>query len=181
VVVLIRSPLAFIDPEGDTLTFGLAEGTLSTGLSFAASGAFSATPSATLGTVGPVMVYAEDGHLDNVTTFTLTTAAATGSYPFTLGLGFKKADVPDSFCLDISTAQVVVKRRWNDGSVKHAIVSGHASLTQNVARTITVIRGHAAPGTALTSSDIQTAAPTASVQCGALGTVNLSSHCLPAR
>jgi hypothetical protein len=106
--------------------------------------------------------------------FQLTTAAASGTYPFTLGMGFAKGDAPSNVTTDLATAQVVVKRRWNDGSVKHAIIAGRAALTQNIARTINLSAGAQASGTALTASDIQSANPSASVQCGALGTVSLS-------
>jgi len=43
----------------------------------------------------------------------------------------------------------------NDGSVKHAIVSGRAALTQNTAKTVAVSLGTPASGTALTASSIQ--------------------------
>jgi hypothetical protein len=110
-----------------------------------------------------------------VTQFSLTSSAATGTQPFSMGIGFKKGDVPASFATSLDNYQVTVKRTWNDGSVKHAIIAGRAPLVQNVARTVTVTRGTAPGGTALTSADITAAAPSASVQCGALGTVNLSS------
>jgi hypothetical protein len=158
-------------------TYGLAEGTLTSGLTLSADGTFSAAADAALGQTGELMVYGENEvvGVDPVTSFQLTTTAASGTYPFTIGLGFGEGDVPASISFDISTVQVIVKRRWNDGSVKHANVSGRAALTQNVASTIQVSRGTVAPGTALTSADIVTAAPTASVQCGAFGTVSLAN------
>lgn len=110
-----------------------------------------------------------------ITSFTLETTAANGTYPFTAGVGFKKGDVPSSFTCDLANYQVNVLRTWSDGSVKHAIVSGRAALTQNVPLTVTVSTGTPPAGTALTASDIQAAAPSASIQCGAIGTVNLSS------
>lgn len=112
-----------------------------------------------------------------VTNFTLTTAAASGTSPFTLGIAFRKGDVPSSIVLDLPNTnyQVAIKRSWNDGSVKHAIISGRAALTQNVPLTVTVNRGAAPSGNALTATSIQAAAPVASVQCGSFGTVSLSS------
>jgi hypothetical protein len=95
-----------------------------------------------------------------------------------VGLGFRKGHLPAGAPLttDLTNYQVVVKRTWSDGSVKHAIFSGRAPLTQNTTRTVSVIAGGTAPtGTALTAASIQAAAPSASVQCGSLGTVNLSS------
>jgi hypothetical protein len=110
-----------------------------------------------------------------ITSFQLTSAAASATYPFSIGLGIKKGDAPSDITTDLVNAHVDVKRRWSDGSVKHAIVSGRAALTQNVAKTVNVLTGTQASGAALTNSDIEAAAPSASVQCGALGTVNLSS------
>lgn len=116
----------------------------------------------------------------NFTSFNLTTTAASGTYPFSIGVGFKKGDVPDNVTTDLSTAQVVVKRRWNDGSAKHAIISGRALLTQNVARSVSISTGSQSSGTALTASDIQAAAPSAEVVFDSFGspslpTVSLSS------
>jgi hypothetical protein len=70
----------------------------------------------------------------------------------------------------------VVKRRWNDGSVKHAIVSGRATLAANtpldVVATPTSQQANAGLPR-LTAADIQAAAPSAVVQCGSLGVVSL--------
>lgn len=120
-------------------------------------------------------VSAGSGAAVNKTFFTLTTTAASGTYPFTVGVGFRKGEVQaGQVGTDLSQYQVVVKRTWNDGSVKHAIISGRASLTQNVARTVNVNSGATPTGTVLTLSQLQTLAPTASVQWGSIGTVSLS-------
>lgn len=108
------------------------------------------------------------------TSFQLTTAASSATYPFSVGLAMRKGDA-SSIALNLSNYQVIVKRTWGDGSIKHAIVSGRAALTQNVPLTVTVTAGAAPGGTDLTASSIQAAAPTASVQCGSNGTVSLSS------
>ena len=111
------------------------------------------------------------------TTFGLTSAAVSGTHPFgPVGLFFKNGDIPSSIALSGQiSAQLTVKRAWDDGSVKHCIVVGRAAFTQNVLKTITVTQGTTSGGSALTSASIATAAPTASIQCGAIGTVNLSS------
>lgn len=113
----------------------------------------------------------------DITTFTITSTAGGSSLPFVVGHVFAKGDVPSGTPIGAdSGVQVTVKRRWNDGSVKHAIISGRKTLTANVASTITLqTNGTVAGGASLTSADIQTAAPSASIQCGAIGTVNLSS------
>lgn len=107
--------------------------------------------------------------------FTLTSTQS-GTLPFTLALPFKKGDVTNGPILSgITNYQSVVKRLWNDGSIKHVIVSGRASFTANVPINVVASNGTAPTGTNLSAASIQTAAPTASVQCGAIGTVNLSS------
>src|SRR5262245_54163735 len=98
----------------------------------------------------------------------------TGILPFTVGLAFKKGEMMGAPVLDIPNQQVIVKRRWNDNSVKHAVASGHAALTANTLQTINVVSG-TAPSGALTPTDIQVANPQASVSLGSYGTVSLSS------
>jgi hypothetical protein len=110
-----------------------------------------------------------------LTNFSLTTTAASGTYPFTIGLSFKKGDVPASISTDLTNYQATVKRTWNDGSAKHIIVSGRAELVQNVARMVVVNPGTPPTGTALTSADITAANPSASIQCGSIGTLTLAS------
>ncbi len=109
--------------------------------------------------------------------FQLTSAVGGSEVPFTIGYAFRKGDVPNgtSLTLDAGTAQVIVKRRWNDNSVKHAVISGHVGLAAGVPLAIEVVNGAGSSSSALTSADIQTAAPSASVQCGSIGTVSLAS------
>jgi hypothetical protein len=109
-----------------------------------------------------------------VTSFLLT-SGMTGTLPFTLGLGFKKGDVTGAPGLDIQDYQVTVKKRWNDNTVKHAIVSGHVFLSANNPRSINVLAsGSPSSGQSLTAANIQAANPSVSVRCGTIGTVNLS-------
>lgn len=90
-------------------------------------------------------------------------------------MGCKKGDFTGGFVIpDLTNYQVDVLRTWNDGSVKHARISGRAALTADVTRTINIAAGTPPTATPLTATDIETAAPTASIQCGAIGTVNLS-------
>ena len=109
-----------------------------------------------------------------VTSFKLQSPLS-GTFPFTVGLGFKKGDVPSAVSLNLPNQQVVVKSSWNDGSVKHAIASGRAAFTANTPLTVNVLPQAGSSGTATTCSNIQTAAPTASVQLGSIGTVSLAS------
>jgi hypothetical protein len=110
--------------------------------------------------------------------FQLTSAVGGANLPYTIGYAFAKGAVPSGTALavDQGTAQLVVKRQWNDGSVKHVVVSGHATIgSAGGSQAIQIAAGTPTGGTALTSANIVAAAPTASVQCGAIGTVTLTS------
>lgn len=109
-----------------------------------------------------------------ITSFQLT-SPNNGTFPFTVGLGFKKGDVPAGASLGIANSQMIVKSTWNDGSAKMAIASGRVPLAANTPLTVNVLAGAASGGTALTCASIQAAAPSASIQFGAVGTVNLSA------
>ncbi len=113
----------------------------------------------------------------SIATFTLTSPVAQALAPFMLGHGFRKGDVPAGTPLRLSEpyGRVVVKRRWRDGSVKHAIIVGRTDLDANVPKQISIVVGSPATASDLTSANIQLAAPAASVQCGSIGTVSLSS------
>jgi hypothetical protein len=109
-----------------------------------------------------------------ITSFQVT-SPLTGTFPFTVGLGFKKGDAPSGASLSVTNGQVVPKSSWSDGSVKTAIASGRAALVANTPLTVNVLAGGTSGGTAKTCADIQTAAPSASIQLGGIGTVSLSS------
>jgi hypothetical protein len=109
-----------------------------------------------------------------ITSFQLT-SPLTGTFPFTVGLGFKKGDAPSGASLSVTNGQVVPKSSWSDGSVKTAIASGRAALVANTPLTVNVLAGGTSGGTAKTCADIQTTAPSASIQLGSIGTVALSS------
>src|SRR5258706_4366133 len=111
--------------------------------------------------------------------FRLTsTLAGTNLLPFTIGYAFQKGAFAGGTTLTLdqgAASQVLVKRLWNDGSIKHAVISGHATLTVNAPLAIQIAAGTPSGGAALTSLDILAALPTASVQCGAIGTVQLAT------
>jgi hypothetical protein len=110
--------------------------------------------------------------------FQLTSAVGGADLPYTIGYAFAKGTFPAGTALAVNqgTAQIVVKRQWNDGSIKHVIVSGHVSIpAAGGSQAIQIASGTPTGGAALTSVNIVSAAPTASVQCGAIGTVTLTS------
>ena len=113
-----------------------------------------------------------------------STFSGTNLLPFTVGYAFQKGAFASGTTLALdqgATSQVVVKRSWNDGSIKHAVVSGHATLTANVPLDLQIAAGTPSGGTVLTSLDIATAVPTASVVCGAVGVTLTSLLATPFR
>jgi hypothetical protein len=109
-----------------------------------------------------------------LTTFQLSSAQS-GVAPFTLGIALRKGQTIGPISTNIVSSQVIIMRRWNDNSVKLAIISGIESFSQpNTAVTVQVLDQAGAGGTNLTSANIQTAAPTATVDFGGGVTVNLA-------
>src|SRR5262249_58904091 len=109
--------------------------------------------------------------------FQLTSATGGADLPYTIGYAFAKGAFPagTSLTVDQGTAQIVTKRQWNDGSIKHVLVSGHVSIAAaGGTQAIQIGAGTATGGTARTSADIASAAPPASVQRGAIRPVNLT-------
>lgn len=116
--------------------------------------------------------------MTTVTSFALTSPLTQGAAPVAVGQGFKKGDVPAGQYLttDQSGLSCIPLATWNDGSLKHARIVGTVPLTANAPLTVNLSAIASAPvGTALTSASITTVNPSASVQCGSLGTVNLAA------
>lgn len=114
----------------------------------------------------------------------LVSQTTQASAPFCFAQPFAQGECATSVvCAGATSYQVTVLRRWPDGSVKHASISGFAAITastnspayNNNPTTLTLSSGTPPTGSNLTAASIATAAPTASVQCGALGTVTLGS------
>jgi len=111
--------------------------------------------------------------------YQLTSAVGGTSLPYSIGYAFPKGAFTSGTTLtvDQGTAQIMVKRSWNDGSIKHVVVSGHVTIpSAGGSQAIQISAGAPSGGTVLTSTDIQNAAPTASIQCGSIGTVTLASQ-----
>lgn len=110
-------------------------------------------------------------------TFSLTATATNVAAPFSLAQAFKRGTVPTGTSVGVSgaNAQVVAKNTWPDGSLKLALVSGTANLSAGVPATVTIFAGTASSGTALTTSDLQTAlTQPVSIGCGTFGTATWS-------
>lgn len=109
-----------------------------------------------------------------IASFTLTSTVGGSSLPFSIGHAFKQGDVPSGATLGADTAvQVTSKNFWPDGSLKFAIISGRKTLTINVPATVTLATGGTvASGSTLTTTDLRATGVTASITCGAFGTVS---------
>jgi hypothetical protein len=113
-----------------------------------------------------------------ITTLSLSSPITQGSAAFAVGQGFKKGDIPAGQYLTTDQLNVscIPLAKWNDGSLKHARIVGSVSLTANVPLALNLSSTTSSPvGSQLTSANITAANPSASVQCGSLGTVTLSS------
>lgn len=110
-----------------------------------------------------------------LTTFQLTSVQS-GVAPFTVGVALRKGQSIGPLSTNVVSSQAVVMRRWNDNSVKHCIISGIAAFAQpNSSVTIQVIDQAGSGGASLTSANISSAAPTATVDFGDGHPVNLVS------
>ena len=83
----------------------------------------------------------------------------TGRLPFTIGQPFKRGDVPSGVGIvaDCAEFQADIRNRWEDGSVKFAVLSGLADMTAGAAQPVTVAVGGAEQATGLTESALLTA------------------------
>ncbi|HEX5684403.1 MAG TPA: hypothetical protein VFY73_10270 [Ideonella sp.] len=106
------------------------------------------------------------------TTLQLTSATGGTKLPFTIGQALRQGDVPASQVLvaDLPGFQFVVKNRWPDGSAKFAVLSGRATLSPQVPKTVTL---STAPddgaSKAIGPASLAKAGLTASVQFGSYG------------
>jgi len=109
--------------------------------------------------------------------FQVTSVTGGSLVPFTLGHAFREGDVPTGKAVvaDIADFQAVVKNRWPDGSVKFAILSGHAPMSANVAKTVVLSAANPpAAGSPVTLAQLKATGATASIAYGAYGTVSWS-------
>lgn len=128
---------------------------------------------ATSGTI--TITPASSGSGPLATNFQLTSSVGGTDVPFTLGHVFKQADVPSGQIANTSDTtnwQCDIRTTWPDGSAKFCVLSGRKTLTAGVAATINLTSAAPAGGTALTTTDLKNTGITASIGCGAFGTVS---------
>lgn len=104
--------------------------------------------------------------------FTLTSPTTSTAAAFCIGYAFRKGDVPaaTSVVADIEHLQVTPKNYWPDGSLKFAVIAGHAPLTANVPLTVNLSAGSTASGSVLSLADLRATGVTAAIECGSFGT-----------
>ena len=105
----------------------------------------------------------------------LTSGAAAGVRGWTVGHAFRKGDVPNLVTGVGEPIQCDVRNRWNDGSVKFAILSGVSSFSST--HSIQLAAGVPASGAAITESRILTilGAGDFVIGLGSFGSVSLKS------
>ncbi len=100
----------------------------------------------------------------------------TGNAPFTLGFSFVKGHVASGqnvAASNLAEMQVVPKNYWSDGSLKYAIISGHAALTADTPLVVTLGPSTSDPnGSPLTLSDLKATGLTAAIDCESYGSVS---------
>lgn len=110
-------------------------------------------------------------------TFGVLSSVGGADLPFTFGHVFKQGDVPSGSYVDsdLTDWQCVPTTTWPDGSLRHAIISGRATCTQNVRKDIALsVSVTDRSGTVLTETDLAAALPTVTIQGGS-HTTTLSS------
>lgn len=101
--------------------------------------------------------------------FGLLSSVGGSNLPFAFGHVFRQGDVPAGQFVDadLTDWQCVPTTYWPDGSLRHAIIAGRATCTQNVTKTITLSTAASdRSGTALTESDLSSALPTVTLVAG---------------
>ena len=106
--------------------------------------------------------------------FSLASSQASAAAPFCIGFAFRKGDIPAGQAVtgSIPNVQVTPKNLWPDGSLKFAIVAGRAALAANTPLAVLLAAGAPSSGTNLSLADLKATGLTASVGCGAFGTVD---------
>jgi hypothetical protein len=105
--------------------------------------------------------------------FSLLSATSVQDAPYTLGFAFRRGQLPANRTVapSVGQMQVAIKNRWNDGSIKFAVLSGRATLAANVPlhvglSPVPVVTAPAALGL----PDLRRANPTAEIAASGIGT-----------
>jgi hypothetical protein len=106
--------------------------------------------------------------------FSLVSSSSAGQAPFCIGYAFRKGDIPagKSVVGNIANLQVTPKNVWPDGSLKFAVIAGHAALTAGISSTVDLSAGAPSTGTHLTTVDLKATGVVAAIGCGSFGTAS---------
>lgn len=107
-------------------------------------------PPAAFSVTGGTSTSKSCGSASGLPALTLTSAAASGTYPWTFGQAFRRGDVPSGSYItgDSNNFQADVRNRWSDGSVKFAVLSGVSTFAQNQAKVVSLSTTSSAPASA---------------------------------
>lgn len=107
--------------------------------------------------------------------FTVQAPTVQALAPVALGFAFRKGDVPagSSVAAGSGTLQVTPRNWWPDGSLKFAQLAWRGAVSPTPTA-VTLVPGSAGSGAALTLADLQATGVSASIGCGAYGTVSWS-------
>jgi hypothetical protein len=109
-------------------------------------------------------------------TIRLSASSAVKSAPYCLGYAFRRGDVPAGKVLvgDTGKTQVIPKNVWPDGSLKFAVISGHADVTAAAETNVglVLVAAPVTPPSQLSTAKLRATEIVAAVGCGAYGTVN---------
>lgn len=107
----------------------------------------------------------------------LTSTIGGRNLPFTFGQVFAKGHIPRASDIVANGAriQAVVRNRWDDGSVRFAVISGHADFQVRTPLMLTLTAGNPGTRNHLENSKLRDANPDASISFGPFGTVTLAS------
>jgi hypothetical protein len=97
--------------------------------------------------------------------------------PVALGFAFRQGDVPagNGVTADSGLLQVTPRNYWPDGSLKFAQLVWRGAVGP-APTTVSLIAGSSASGAALTLANLQATGLSASIACGAYGTVSWSGN-----
>ena len=150
-------------------TVSLDSGSLPSGVTKTGN-ILSATGSATITTTSALSWSVVDSEVSaTLPTFGVLSTVGGTNLPFTYGHVFKEGDVPSGQYVnsDLTDWQCVPTTYWPDGSVRHAIISGRATCTSNVLKSIALsVSSSDRSGTTLTETNLASALPTVTLQAG---------------
>lgn len=150
-------------------TVSLDSGSLPSGVTKTGN-ILSATGSATITTTSALSWSVIDSEVSTtLPTFGVLSTVGGTDLPFTYGHVFKEGDVPSGQYVnsDLTDWQCVPTTYWPDGSVRHAIISGRATCTSNVLKSIALsVSSSDRSGTTLTETNLASALPTVTLQAG---------------